>query len=88
MSISNTICRPCEKNDDINNGLIKRPIYGKKKHFTKISCSIGEFYKLHYQPMLKKYAYHRILLCLLRKYECKSFRNDFFGREERWDDRM
>ena len=46
------------------NGLIKRPTYGKKKPPTKISCAIGEFHMTYYQTMFKKYAYHRILLCL------------------------
>ena len=45
-----------------------------------MSCYIGEFYKVHYQPMLKKYAYHRILLCLLGKkeqiFKKRSFLND------------
>ena len=31
-----SLCRICEENGDINNDLIERPIYGKKKHFTKI----------------------------------------------------
>ena len=33
-----TLCKLCEENYDINNDLIKRPEYGKKKHLTKISC--------------------------------------------------
>ena len=33
--------RICEEKDNINNGQIKRPAYGKKKHLTKMSCSIG-----------------------------------------------
>ena len=43
------LCRSCEKRDDIKNGLIKNTTNEKKKHFTKISCCIGEFYKIHYQ---------------------------------------
>ena len=31
-----SVCRICEENDDINNGIIKRPIYGKKKHLAKM----------------------------------------------------
>ena len=61
-----TLFKPCEENDDINNGLIKRPVYGKKKHLTK--KSISEFHMVHYQTMLKKYIYHRMLLCLLGKH--------------------
>ena len=71
-------CILCEENGDINNGLIKRPTYGKKNNLTKISCSIGEFNKLHYQPILKKFAYHRMLLCLLGKHECKNIRREDF----------
>ena len=41
-------------------------------------CYIGEFHKVHYQPILKKYAYHRILLCLLGKHECKNIRIEVF----------
>ena len=66
-----SVCRSREENYDINNGLIKRPIYCKKKHLTKISCSIGKFHNVHYQQMLKNYSYHRILLCLIDKNECK-----------------
>ena len=36
-----TLLKPCEENDDINNGLMKRPTYGNKKDITKMSCSIG-----------------------------------------------
>ena len=39
-----SVCKICEENDDIKNFLIKRPTYGKKKHITKISFSISEFY--------------------------------------------
>ena len=35
-------------------------------------CSIGEFHKVDYQRVLNKYAYHRMLLCLLGKNECKN----------------
>ena len=73
-----SVCRSCEENYYINNGLIKRPTYGKKEQLTKISCSVGKFHRLHYHPMLKKYAYHRMLLCLLGKRECKNLRNGYF----------
>ena len=73
-----SVCISCEENYDINNILIKRTTYGNKKHLTKISCSIGEFHKVHYQKMLKNYEYHRMLLCLLGKHECIVFRNEYF----------
>ena len=41
-----------------------------------MSCSIGEFHKVQYQPMLNKFAYHNMLLCLLEKQECKNIRNE------------
>ena len=44
-----------------------------------MSCSIGEFKKVHYQSMLKKYVYNRMLLCLLGKQECKNLEKDVFG---------
>ena len=62
-----TLCIICEENDDIKNGLIKRQTYGKNKPLTKISCYIGKFNMVNYQPMLKKYVYHSMLLCLLGK---------------------
>ena len=40
--------------------------------------STGEFHKVHYQPMLKKFAYNKMLLCLLGKNECKYFRREAF----------
>ena len=46
-----------------------------------MSCSIGELHKLHYQPMLKKYAYHRMFLCLLGKLEWKYLRREYFLAE-------
>ena len=64
----------CEENNNINNGLIKRPTYGKKKHLNKMSCYIVELCKARYQTMLNKYAYHGILLCLLGKHYCKDLR--------------
>ena len=59
----------CEENYNINNDLIKRPKYGKNQHLTKMSCCIGESHKVTYQSMLKNYAYHMMLLCLLVKHE-------------------
>ena len=61
-----------EKYDDIMNGIIKRPTYGKKKYNMKMSCSIGKVHMIHYQPILKKYAYHRMLIYSLGKQECKK----------------
>ena len=46
-----------------------------------MSFSIGVFHKVHYKEMLKKYAYHRILLCLLGKHEWKSIINEAFLEE-------
>ena len=69
-----SVCRLCEENDDINNCLTNRPTYGMKKHINIISFSIGRFHRLYYQPMLKKYAYHKMVLCLLGKHECKNIR--------------
>ena len=37
-----------------------------------MSYYVGEFHKLHYQPMLKRYAYNIILLCLLGKHQFKN----------------
>ena len=59
------VCILCEENYDIKNSPIKRPTYGKKKNLSKMSFYIGEFHKVHDQPMLNKYAYRSILLCLL-----------------------
>ena len=42
-----------------------------------MSCSIGEFHKLHYQPMLNNYVYHRMLLLLLGKHEWKNLRREY-----------
>ena len=36
-----SLCRICEENDDINNGIINMRTYGKKKHLTKMSCYFG-----------------------------------------------
>ena len=73
-----TLCKLCEENDDKQKGLINRPTYGRMKHLTKMSFSIGEFHMVHYQPMLKKYAYHRMLLGLLCNNECKRLRREAF----------
>ena len=53
----------------IKNDLIKRPTYGKKQHLKIFSCSIGKIYMIHYQTMIKNYAYYSILLCLIEKHE-------------------
>ena len=39
-----------------------------------MSCSIGEFQMLHYNPMLNNYAYHRMLMCLLGIHEYNELR--------------
>ena len=49
------LCKICEANDDIKNGIIKRPAYVKNKHLTKMSWYIGEFLKEYYQPILRNY---------------------------------
>ena len=36
-----SLCRIYEENIGMNNGLIKRPTYGKKKQLRNIPCSIG-----------------------------------------------
>ena len=71
------VCRPFEANYDINNGIIKRPTYEKSKNITKMSWYIGEFHKVNYQPMLKKYAYHLMLFCFLDKNDGKNIRNKY-----------
>ena len=43
-----------------------------------MSCSIGEFNKIKHKPILKKYAYYRMLSCLLCKNECKNMINKAF----------
>ena len=43
-----------------------------------MSCYIGEFHTVHYQQMLKSYAHHRILLCLLGKHEFIKLRRQYF----------
>ena len=48
----------------------------KKKHLTKITCIIGEFSEGKFSNNVEKYAYHRMLLCLLGKHECKNLRNE------------
>ena len=50
-----SVCRLCEEIHVIKNGLIKMPLYGKKKYLTKISFPIGEFNQLNFQPMLMNY---------------------------------
>ena len=56
----------------IKNDLIKMPKYGKKQHLKRISCSIGKMYMIHYQKMLKSYAYYSILLCLIENMSERS----------------
>ena len=65
------LCKICEANNDIKNGLIKSPTYGNNKHLTKMSWYISEFIKEYSQPMLKNYAYYRMSLCLLGKNDWK-----------------
>ena len=65
-------------NDEIKNGLIKSLTNRNKKQLPKMSCSIGESHNLHYQPMLKKYAYHRMLLCLLGRNKSNNLRREAF----------
>ena len=42
------VCRICEENDDVKNGIIKRPTHKNNIQVTKISCSIGNFHSVHY----------------------------------------
>ena len=49
----------------------------KINNLQKISCSIGDFHKVHYQPMLKKYQNHRMLLSLLGKHDFKNIRREY-----------
>ena len=49
-----------------------------KKNITEILCSIGEFHMVHYQPILEKYAYHRMLIRLIEKHECKELQIKVF----------
>ena len=44
-----------------------------------MSLSIGEFYMVHYQTMLNKYVYHRMLLWLLGKHEWNNIRGELFS---------
>ena len=68
-NVQPSLFRICGENDDIYNSLIKRTKNGNKKHLTKLLYFIGEFNKINYQPMLNKYEYHRILLCLPGRHE-------------------
>ena len=52
-----------------------------RKHLTKIACYIGIFHMVNYNPMLEKYAYHRMILCLLGEHECNDLRREFFWLE-------
>ena len=62
-----TLCILWEEYVDAKNGKINRPTYIKNKHLKKMSFSIGQFHMVHYQPVLKKYVYHKMLLCLIGK---------------------
>ena len=44
-----TLCKLCEENYDIKNGIMKRLTYRKNKNTTKKSCSIRKFHMVHYQ---------------------------------------
>ena len=66
------------KNDNIKNNLTKRPKCGKMKNLSKMSCSIGKLFRVHYKTMLKKYEYHSMLLCLLGKHECKKLEDKLY----------
>ena len=46
-----------------------------------MSCSIGEFYKVHYRQILKKYSYNRMVLYLQGKYECQNLIREAFLAE-------
>ena len=41
---------------------------------TLLKCHVllVSFKKVHYEPMLKKYEYHKMVLCLLGNHECKN----------------
>ena len=43
-----------------------------------MSCYNGKFHKLYYQPIVKNYAYHMMLLFLIGKNECKNIRREAF----------
>ena len=49
------LCKLCEEIDDMKNSQNKRKTYRKKRHLKNMSCYIGEFNMVHYQPMLKNY---------------------------------
>ena len=67
-----TLYKLSEENGDIRNGLIKSPTNGKNKNVTKMSCSIGEFDMVYYRIILNKHSYHKMILCLLGKHDCKK----------------
>ena len=50
----------------------------ERRNNLKKSGFVGEFNKVHYQPMLKMYAYHMMILCLLGRNECKNIRREHF----------
>ena len=60
--------------------VLSRGQYMERRNiFTKFSCSIDESHMVHYQPMLKKYRYHSISMCLLVKHKCKRLRRKYFS---------
>ena len=63
---------------DVNRTKIGRPKETKIDYNTVAPLNF-EFHMVHYQTMLNKYAYHRILLCLLEKHKCKRLIR-FFSR--------
>ena len=73
-----SLCKLCEDDYDINNGIVKRPTYRNKKFPLKMSCYIGEFNMVNYYSVLNKYACCRVLICLLVKHECKDFIRQYF----------
>ena len=44
-----------------------------------MTWSIGEFNRVNYQQILKKYAYNRMLLCLLGGNKCNYLRRGFLN---------
>ena len=46
-----------------------------------MSFYIGEFYTIHYNPMLKKYEYHKMVMFLIVKHEYKELRRKYLFDE-------
>ena len=62
-----------------NKMMTLRMVYSRGQHMERDknlqkSFYIGEFYMVNYQPMLKKYLYHRISSCLLHRNEFNKSR--------------